>query len=125
MFEAQSKKYKLSVLPSGHPVLAIEAYNMFGWDSYSHEQFGLKGFGASGPYAKVYEREYLSRLRCRWSRSLTCACTSFHLSHTDFGLTGANVAEKAQKVVKYFKDQKITCISPLITALGDIAESDA
>jgi transketolase len=27
-----------------------------GWQKYSHEQYGLKSWGASGPYQKVYER---------------------------------------------------------------------
>lgn len=27
-----------------------------GWQKYSHEQFGLKSWGASGPYQKVYEK---------------------------------------------------------------------
>ena len=26
-----------------------------GWQKYSHEQFGLPAWGASGPYKKVYE----------------------------------------------------------------------
>jgi transketolase len=25
-----------------------------GWERYSHEQFGLNRFGASGPYKEVY-----------------------------------------------------------------------
>ena len=27
-----------------------------GWQKYSHEQFGLPAWGASGPYLKVYEK---------------------------------------------------------------------
>ena len=27
-----------------------------GWAKYSHEQYGLPGWGASGPYKKVYEK---------------------------------------------------------------------
>ena len=27
-----------------------------GWQKYSHEQFGLPAWGASGPYQKVYEK---------------------------------------------------------------------
>jgi transketolase len=26
-----------------------------GWQKYSHEQYGLKAWGSSGPYQKVYE----------------------------------------------------------------------
>jgi len=27
-----------------------------GWERYSHEQFGLNRFGASGPYKDVYKK---------------------------------------------------------------------
>lgn len=27
-----------------------------GWQKYSHEQYGLPAWGASGPYLKVYEK---------------------------------------------------------------------
>ena len=27
-----------------------------GWAKYSHEQYGLQAWGASGPYKKVYEK---------------------------------------------------------------------
>jgi transketolase len=27
-----------------------------GWAKYSHEQFGLEGWGASGPYKEVYAK---------------------------------------------------------------------
>lgn len=54
VFDSQSKDYKLSVLPSGAPVLSVEAYSTFGWGKYAHESFGLPSFGASGPYDKVY-----------------------------------------------------------------------
>jgi len=27
-----------------------------GWHKYSHEQYGLPAWGASGPYLKVYEK---------------------------------------------------------------------
>ncbi|OJJ49962.1 hypothetical protein ASPZODRAFT_128550 [Penicilliopsis zonata CBS 506.65] len=56
VFDAQDKEYRLSVLPDGIPVLSVEALTTMGWERYSHEQFGLNRFGASGPYKKVYER---------------------------------------------------------------------
>lgn len=52
----QPKDYKLSVLPSGAPILSVEAYSTFGWGTYSHDHFGLKAWGASGPYDKVYAK---------------------------------------------------------------------
>ncbi len=48
VFKVQDNKYKLSVFPSGAPVLSVEAYSTFGWGEVSHEHFGLKAFGASG-----------------------------------------------------------------------------
>jgi transketolase len=55
VFDAQSKEYKLSVIPDGIPALSVEVMTTLGWEKYSHEQFGLNRFGASGPYLKVYE----------------------------------------------------------------------
>lgn len=36
--------------------MSVEAYSTFGWGAYSHEHFGLKAWGASGPYDKVYAK---------------------------------------------------------------------
>jgi transketolase len=55
VFDAQSKEYRLSVLPDGIPIMSVEVMSTLGWEKYSHEQFGLNRFGASGPYKKVYE----------------------------------------------------------------------
>ncbi|KAA8651762.1 hypothetical protein EYZ11_000008 [Aspergillus tanneri] len=56
VFDAQDKDYKLKVLPDGIPVLSVEALTTMGWERYSHEQFGLNRFGASGPYKEVYKK---------------------------------------------------------------------
>lgn len=62
IFDAQSKEYRLSVIPDGIPTMSFEVMSTLGWAKYSHEQFGLNRFGASGPYKKVYEvRSYPSR----------------------------------------------------------------
>jgi transketolase len=55
VFDAQSKEYRLKVIPSGIPAMSVEVMSTGGWEKYSHEQFGLNRFGASGPYKKVYE----------------------------------------------------------------------
>ena len=60
IFAAQSQEYKLSVLPSGHPIMSVEAYSTFGWGQLSHDHFGLKAWGASGPYDKVYAKVSLT-----------------------------------------------------------------
>ncbi|OKP06440.1 hypothetical protein PENSUB_6430 [Penicillium subrubescens] len=56
VFDAQTKEYRLSVLPDGIPVLSVEACSTMGWERYAHEQFGLNRFGASGPYKEVYAK---------------------------------------------------------------------
>jgi transketolase len=55
VFDAQSKDYRLKVLPDGIPALSVEVLSTMGWERYSHEQFGLNRFGASGPYKEVYK----------------------------------------------------------------------
>ena len=54
VFDAQSKEYRLSVIPDGIPSMSVEVMSTLGWERYSHEQFGLNRFGASGPYKGVY-----------------------------------------------------------------------
>jgi transketolase len=54
VFDAQTKEYKLSVIKAGIPTLSVEVMSTMGWEKYSHEQFGLNRFGASGPYKEVY-----------------------------------------------------------------------
>ena len=56
VFDAQSKEYRLSVLPDGIPSLSVEPMSTMGWERYTHEQFGLNRFGASGAYKDVYKK---------------------------------------------------------------------
>lgn len=56
VFDTQSKEYRLSVLPDGIPHLSVEALSTMGWERYTHEQFGLNRFGASGAYKDVYKK---------------------------------------------------------------------
>lgn len=37
VFDAQSKEYRLSVLPDGIPILSVEALTTLGWERYAHE----------------------------------------------------------------------------------------
>lgn len=55
VFDSQPKDYKLTVLPDGIPSLSVEVMSTMGWEKYTHEQFGLNRFGASGPYKDVYQ----------------------------------------------------------------------
>jgi hypothetical protein len=54
-FDLQDKEYRLSVLPDGIPSLSIEVMSTMGWERYTHEQFGINRFGASGAYKDVYK----------------------------------------------------------------------
>ncbi|CAI6340954.1 unnamed protein product [Periconia digitata] len=56
VFDAQDKDYRLSVIPDGIPTMSVEVMSTLGWEKYSHEQFGLNRFGASGPYKDVYKK---------------------------------------------------------------------
>ena len=76
VFDLQPYEYRISVLPSGNPIMSVEAYSTFGWGVYSHVHHGINTFGVSAPYQKAYER---------------------------FQLTDHDVADKAQKVVEYYK----------------------
>ncbi|KAF9466413.1 transketolase [Collybia nuda] len=88
VFDQQDEEYRLSVLRSGAPILSLEASSTAGWQKYSHEQFGLPAWGASGPYQKVYEK---------------------------FGITGSNIAVVGKKVVDFYKPRgKVE--SPLVKA---------
>ncbi|KAK5745748.1 Transketolase [Elasticomyces elasticus] len=55
VFDAQDKEYRLKCIPDGIPALSVEVMSTMGWEKYSHEQFGLNRFGASGPYKDVYK----------------------------------------------------------------------
>ncbi|KAK1967408.1 transketolase [Colletotrichum sublineola] len=56
VFDSQPKDYKLSVLPDGKPIMSVEVMSTLGWERYSHEQFGINRFGASGAYKDVYKK---------------------------------------------------------------------
>jgi len=56
VFDAQTKEYRLKVLPDGIPSMSVEVMSTLGWERYSHEQFGLNRFGASGAYKDVYKK---------------------------------------------------------------------
>ncbi|RXW24174.1 hypothetical protein EST38_g1670 [Candolleomyces aberdarensis] len=91
VFDQQPLEYRLSVLRSGAPILSVEAASTAGWSKYSHEQYGLSGWGLSAPYQKIYER---------------------------FGLTGSNIASVGKKVVDFYKKRGDKVTSPLDKALA-------
>lgn len=58
------------------------------WSRYSHEQYGIDTFGASGPYQKVYAK---------------------------YGLTGENIAKVGTQVIEFYKKRGMDIPSPLNT----------
>merc|ERR1712093_60929 len=88
VFDMQPREYRLSVLPGGAPVLSVEAMSTQSWSRYSHEQYGIDTFGASGPYQKVYAK---------------------------YGLTGENIAKVGTQVIEFYKKRGMDIPSPLNT----------
>ncbi|KAK7679848.1 hypothetical protein QCA50_017175 [Cerrena zonata] len=86
-FDKQPQSYRLSVLPDGVPILSVEVLSRFGWSKYSHEQFGLDHFGASGKAPDIY----------KWVE-----------------FTPEGVADRAAKTVQFYKGKPV--LSPLNTA---------
>lgn len=97
VFDSQPKDYKLSVLPDGIPSLSVEVMSTMGWEKYTHEQFGLNRFGASGPYKDVYKVRYshisselplrFANNRCRSSSSPPRAFPSARCRRSTSGRT--------------------------------------
>jgi transketolase len=57
-FDAQDAQYKRDVLPAHALKVSIEAGTTQGWQRYTGTDglnFGVDGFGASGPYLRLYE----------------------------------------------------------------------
>jgi len=80
IFDAQSKEYRLKTLPDGIPSMSVEVMSTLGWEKYSHEQFGLNRFGASGPYKDVYKK---------------------------FEFTAEGISKRAVATVDYYKGAKV------------------
>lgn len=91
VFDAQPKEYRLQVFPDGIPTMSVEVMSTLGWERYSHEQFGLNRFGASGPYKDVYKK---------------------------FDFTPEGVASRAKATVEFYKGSKVR--SPVNRAFQNI-----
>jgi transketolase len=55
-FLAQPDAFRADVLPSGVPVLSVEAAATFGWARFADESIGIDRFGASAPGDLVMDR---------------------------------------------------------------------
>ncbi|KAM0424588.1 hypothetical protein ACHAPT_010114 [Fusarium lateritium] len=91
-FDLQDKEYRLSVLPDGIPSLSIEVMSTMGWERYTHEQFGINRFGASGAYKDVYKASYPLPL------------VDPSLGHAKFEFTPEGIAKRAVATVDFWKD---------------------
>ncbi len=57
LFAEQERDYRDEVLPTGVPVLSVEAATTFGWERYADDSLGIDHFGASAP-GEVVMREF-------------------------------------------------------------------
>ena len=58
LFDKQSQEYKEKVIEKNSIKISIEAGNIFGWEKYVAPKgisLGVKSFGKSAPYKKIYE----------------------------------------------------------------------
>ncbi|ODV94943.1 hypothetical protein PACTADRAFT_3830 [Pachysolen tannophilus NRRL Y-2460] len=90
-FDRQPRDYQLSVLPNGVPSLSVEVMSTAGWSKYSHEQFGINTFGASGKAADIYK---------------------------SFEFTPEGIADRAEKTYNFYKGHEL--LSPLNKAFESI-----
>ena len=79
LFDEQTLEYRLTVLPRGVPVLAVEAASPEGWSKYAHSMVGMRTFGHSGPAKEVFKL---------------------------FGFTVENVQRKANELLDFYKGRE-------------------
>lgn len=81
VFLKQSSEYQESLLPGTIPTMSVEASALHGWHRFAHASHGIDNdFGRSGPAKAVYDY---------------------------FGFTPTKVAEKARKVVDYYRTNAV------------------
>ena len=58
LFDKQPKEYREKVIEKKSKKISIEASSIFGWEKYVGSEgtsLGMKSFGKSAPYKKIYE----------------------------------------------------------------------
>jgi len=58
LFDKQSKEYKEKIIDKNSIKISIEAGSIYGWEKYVGRDgisLGIKSFGESAPYKKIYE----------------------------------------------------------------------
>jgi transketolase len=78
-----------------------------GWSKYSHEQYGVSNWGASGPYKKVYEKFGITG----------DSTPPFILDHLLEFHRVTDIAVVGKKVVDFYKAKGGEVVSPLVKAL--------
>lgn len=80
LYEGQSVDYRRRLFVPDVPIISVEALSTLGWERYAHFCVGMRTFGSSGPYQKVYEK---------------------------FGFTPEAVVQRALSVRKYYQSHPI------------------
>lgn len=96
VFDVQSKEYRLKVIPDGIPSMSVEVMSTMGWEKYSHEQFGLNRFGASGAYKDVYKVSQEARVIS--DQLLTM--------NQKFEFTPEGISKRAVATIDFYKGMK-------------------
>jgi len=76
LFDNQPMSYRLSVFPSGVPVLSMEAMSAEGWSKYAHYAIGMRSFGMSAPAPPIFQK---------------------------LGITADNAATQAKALIAFYK----------------------
>ena len=110
VFDAQSKEYRLKCLPDGIPSLSVEVMSTMGWERYSHEQFGLNRFGASGPYKDIYKvrNAATAEMLTAWLGLVTDfgILLTPHFFSQKFEFTPEGITKRALATIDFYKGTK-------------------
>lgn len=93
VFQNQPKSYQLSVFQGSIPIMSVEPSSTQGWEKFSHVQFGINSFGASGSCKDVYEK---------------------------FEMTAEGIASRVLKTIAFFQDAS-NLRSPIETPFANVA----
>ncbi len=119
VFDAQDKEYRLKCLPDGIPAMSVEVMSTLGWERYSHEQFGLNRFGASGAYKEVYKvfslslfvsvhipLLYIFRACFQYFSSKASWLMGFNTTQK-FEFTPEGISKRALATIDFYKGHKV------------------
>ena len=104
VFDVQPKEYRLQVLPDGIPALSVEVMSTLGWERYTHEQFGINRFGASGAYKDVYKVRNTFSIAGSSARS---SMLTEGFSVQKFEMTPEGISKRAVATVDFYKGTKV------------------